>query len=275
MAVYAVGSNTQAGYAQQSGTAQSAAKYNAQQNSATEKAAEKAAEKSAEKTANASAAQAEKSDKFEGTSPTTVNTYQKPTWNGKTASMGNSPSALNIKNELVKNYVQNTLKGEQFTPGSSLGLSAYNAAEATSKGLSEFEYWGSDATSERIFTFAKTLAGGDLATLDKMEAAFNKGYNSAVGQIAKGTGKSKLPEATTNTYDKVTQKFADYRKELQEKAAQSAGDTNKTSDTAKTEDKPQYAWQTEDWRKEKTGVANYTPADSTAAGSGAAASDED
>ena len=214
------------------------------------------------------AAAAENADKFESTSTATSGTYTKPVIDKKTktASMVENKSTLAIKNELVKGYVENTLKFEKYTPGSPLGLSAFNAAEATSKGLSAEEYWGSDATAERIFTFAKTLAGGKLDTLDKMEKAFLKGYNSAVGQITRAVGKAKVPTVTGETYDKVMSKFADYRKELQEKAGLPNTPTDPLNDpsnvaqggTVNGVEKPKYEWQTDEWRKEKTGKDDYS-----------------
>ena len=223
-------------------------------------------------------------DKFENTSAAT-SVYTKPTYNAKTKTQGmpENQSTLAIKNELVKGYVENTLKGVKYTPGSSLGLTAFNAAEATSKGLSAEEYWVSYATSERIFTFAKTLAGGNLDTLDKMEKAFLKGYNSAVGQITKAVGKAKVPTVTGETYDKVINKFADYRKELQDKAGLPNTPSNSVDSpynvaqggTVNGVEKPKYTWQTDAWREEKTGKSDYSyplpDATSAAAGNAAGA----
>lgn len=68
--------------------------------------------------------------------------------------------------------------------------------------ISEDGYWGVDQTSDRIISFAQALAGDDPAMLEKMRAAFEKGY----GQATEAWGKE-LPDLCSKTYDAVMEKF--------------------------------------------------------------------
>ncbi len=66
-------------------------------------------------------------------------------------------------------------------------------------------YWSVDSTSERIFDFATSLAGGNDATMRKMREAVEQGFEAAT----KSWGQN-LPEISTNTLDAVMKKFDDY-----------------------------------------------------------------
>ena len=75
--------------------------------------------------------------------------------------------------------------------------------------ISEDGYWGVDQTSDRIFQMAKALSGGDEEGMNKMLAAFEKGYK----QATKSWGRE-LPDISKQTYDAVQQKFKDYQNSL-------------------------------------------------------------
>ncbi|MFA9377077.1 MAG: hypothetical protein ACERKZ_10040 [Lachnotalea sp.] len=81
-------------------------------------------------------------------------------------------------------------------------------ADAATEEISEDGYWGVNQTSERIFSFAKALTGGDPSKIDAMQEAFVKGYNEAT----KAWGKD-LPEISSKTYDAVMEKFDAWREE--------------------------------------------------------------
>lgn len=72
--------------------------------------------------------------------------------------------------------------------------------------IAEDGYWGVTQTSERIFDFAMALSGGDPEQMDKMKAAFLKGYEKA----EKAWGDS-LPDISKRTYDAVIKKFDEYK----------------------------------------------------------------
>lgn len=78
--------------------------------------------------------------------------------------------------------------------------------------IAEDGYWGVKQTSERIFSFAKALSGGDEATMEKMRKAFEKGF----GQATKSWGKT-LPSISQQTYDAVEKMFDDYTKDSSKK----------------------------------------------------------
>jgi len=73
------------------------------------------------------------------------------------------------------------------------------------KDISESGYWGVSQTSDRIFTFATSLAGGDESKMQKMKEAVEKGFKEAT----KAWGKD-LPGISTDTYDSVMKKFDDW-----------------------------------------------------------------
>ena len=68
--------------------------------------------------------------------------------------------------------------------------------------IAEDGYWGVKQTSERILDFAKTLAGDDQEKLEKMRAAFEKGYAQA-----EKTWGGELPDISKRTFDAVMKGF--------------------------------------------------------------------
>jgi hypothetical protein len=83
--------------------------------------------------------------------------------------------------------------------------------------ISENGYWGVSQTSDRIFSFAIALSGGDEEKMQKMVSAVEKGFSSAT----KAWGK-KLPSITQDTHDAIMKKFDDW--------FSSNGSSAKTSD---------------------------------------------
>jgi hypothetical protein len=86
-------------------------------------------------------------------------------------------------------------------------LEAFNAAEATSK--KHTDYWGVEAVAERLFTFAKTLAGDNDELFDTMKNAFLKGFN-----LASGAAKGRLPDISHQTKARVLELFDGWEKEI-------------------------------------------------------------
>ena len=82
----------------------------------------------------------------------------------------------------------------------------YKVDAATQKkaqeSISENGYWCVKQTSDRIVSFATSLAGNDPKQLEKMRDAFLKGYEKAEKQWG-----GKLPEISQKTYDAVLEKF--------------------------------------------------------------------
>jgi hypothetical protein len=88
--------------------------------------------------------------------------------------------------------------------GNSTIMAAFQAAEATSAKHDDF--WGVEATAERIFTFAASIAGDDEGMLAKMRDAFMKGFRAAEGSSA-GGGRGSLPSISYQTRDRVLEMF--------------------------------------------------------------------
>lgn len=165
---------------------------------------------------------AENTDKFEHSTEGYTPAYTKQTAKKNTDVKTDSAyktaakSVTQMKNEAMKEMVEQTITGQttQKKPssGSLVGdiiSKAYAAAEATSKDSED--YWGAEATAERIFTFAKTLADGNPEMFETMKNAFLTGFSQAEG--VKG-GKGKLPGVCYETYSKVMDKFDKWEKEL-------------------------------------------------------------
>ena len=68
--------------------------------------------------------------------------------------------------------------------------------------IAEDGYWGVKQTSDRIIDFATALTGGDPAQIEKMRAAFEKGY-----KMAEKKWGGELPAISKQTYDAVMEKF--------------------------------------------------------------------
>lgn len=83
------------------------------------------------------------------------------------------------------------------------GLITDKEAIANAKAdIAEDGYWGAEKTSDRILSFATALSGGDKDKMEKMLAAFEKGFK----QATKSWG-SKLPDLCQDTYKAVHDKF--------------------------------------------------------------------
>jgi hypothetical protein len=123
-------------------------------------------------------------------------------------------SARQLKNQAVSEMVSAQVNGQANGVSTKLkfgrspeGLNALRAAEATSAKHSD--YWGVEATAERIFTFAKTLAGGDDSKFQTMKNAFLEGFRQASG--ARG---GNLPSISFQTRDRVLEMFNAWEQEI-------------------------------------------------------------
>ena len=91
--------------------------------------------------------------------------------------------------------------------GGNFSVDAKTRAEAQ-KHIAEDGYWGVEQTSDRIVQFAIGLAGSSPEMLDKMEAAFEKGYAEAEKKWG-----GALPAISQQTRQRVHEKFAELRKQ--------------------------------------------------------------
>lgn len=76
------------------------------------------------------------------------------------------------------------------------------------KDISEDGYWGVAQTSDRIFSFAQALTGGDVSKMKSMVSAVEKGFEEAT----KVWGKD-LPDITKDTHAAIMSKFDAWFKE--------------------------------------------------------------
>lgn len=74
------------------------------------------------------------------------------------------------------------------------------------KEIADDGYWGVEQTSERLFSFAKALAGNDPTKADSMLEALQKGFDEAT----KSWG-GELPELCQKTLEAAKKKLTDWR----------------------------------------------------------------
>lgn len=83
-------------------------------------------------------------------------------------------------------------------------VDAATKAEAQ-QAISEDGYWGVKQTSQRIFDFAKAIAGDDEKMMRKMQNAVEKGFKEA----GKAWGRE-MPSITSETHNAVNELFNGY-----------------------------------------------------------------
>ena len=74
------------------------------------------------------------------------------------------------------------------------------------KEIADDGYWGVEQTSERLFSFAKALAGNDPTKADSMLEALQKGFDEATNQWG-----GELPELCQKTLEAAKKKLTDWR----------------------------------------------------------------
>ncbi|NLL72441.1 MAG: hypothetical protein GX237_02830 [Clostridiales bacterium] len=79
------------------------------------------------------------------------------------------------------------------------------------KDIAEDGYWGVEQTSERLFSFAKALTGGDPSKADEMIRAVKKGF-----KLAEKAWGGKLPKISKDTLDRTISKMEKWRDSVSE-----------------------------------------------------------
>ena len=92
----------------------------------------------------------------------------------------------------------------KFMASGNYTVDAKTKAEAEAA-ISEDGFWGVKQTSQRIFDFAAALAGDDVETMKKMQAAVEKGFEQA-GAAWGG----ELPSICGDTHTAVGKLFDEY-----------------------------------------------------------------
>ena len=106
--------------------------------------------------------------------------------------------------------------------GGNFQVDAKTKAEAQ-KNIAEDGFWGVEQTSDRIVQFAIALAGSSPEMLDKMEAAFEKGYAEAEKKWG-----GALQSISQQTRSRVHEKFEELRKQTKNSATASAQSKEET-----------------------------------------------
>ncbi|MBE5931166.1 MAG: hypothetical protein E7268_08970 [Lachnospiraceae bacterium] len=76
------------------------------------------------------------------------------------------------------------------------------------KDIAEDGYWGVEQTSERLFSFAKAISGGDVSKAETLIAAMEKGFK----QATKSWGDT-LPDICEKTLKAATEKIRNWAKQ--------------------------------------------------------------
>lgn len=79
------------------------------------------------------------------------------------------------------------------------------------KDIAEDGYWGVEQTSERLFSFAKALTGGDPSKADEMIEAVKKGF-----KVAEKAWGGELPQLCKDTLARTISKMEDWRDSIKE-----------------------------------------------------------
>lgn len=76
------------------------------------------------------------------------------------------------------------------------------------KDIAEDGYWGVEQTSERLFSFAKAISGGDVSKAEELIKAMEKGFK----QATKSWGDD-LPDICQKTLESATEKIRNWAKQ--------------------------------------------------------------
>ncbi|MBD5115329.1 MAG: hypothetical protein HDT46_09070 [Ruminococcaceae bacterium] len=132
-------------------------------------------------------------------------------------------SRVAMKNEAFKSMVSDII-------GKQSGL-AFNAimkdADKIQNGTID-DYWSAEQTAQRIYDFARTLAGDDDSKLETLRKAVQTGFKQAGATFSKNTGMSGLPSICQDTYKQVMDKFDDWAKESKGSSTSSSSKSDST-----------------------------------------------
>ncbi len=149
---------------------------------------------------------------YEKSEPATV----KETVKRDTALIEKLKAEAELRTAQLRSLVEKMLlkQGEKFTTLSdafdmieegTITVDDETAKEAARE-VADDGYWGVEQTAERLFSFAKALAGNDPSKADTMLEALQKGFDEAT----KSWGKE-LPEICQKTLETAKKKITDWR----------------------------------------------------------------
>ena len=82
--------------------------------------------------------------------------------------------------------------------------------EDAAKAVGEGGDWSVSAVSDRIFSLAEAMAGGDPDKLQEMRAAVEEGFKQAGATWSDATGLDNMPDITQKTYNELMNRFDAY-----------------------------------------------------------------
>lgn len=143
-------------------------------------------------------------------------TAKKPTTKYDAATIEKMKAEAELKTAQLRSLVEKMLlkQGQKFTTladafdmikEGTIEVDDETAKEAA-KEVADDGYWGVEQTSERMFSFAKALAGNDPAKADSMLEALQNGYDEAAKQWG-----GELPEICRKTLEVTKKKITDWR----------------------------------------------------------------
>lgn len=127
---------------------------------------------------------------------------------------------LDSKFLMLRELVAKTFKEQGISTtidvgeGKTVNLEDLTPDEAA-KLVADDGYWGVEQTSDRIVEFATSLAGGDVALLEKIKEGVVKGF-----EMAKKDFGMELPEISQKTFEAVMRKLDEWS---QQAGAESGG----------------------------------------------------
>ena len=80
-------------------------------------------------------------------------------------------------------------------------------SEDAAKAVADGGEWSVNAVSDRIFSLAEAMAGGDPEKLQQMRAAVEEGFKQAGATWKDATGDDSMPDITKNTYSEIMKRF--------------------------------------------------------------------
>lgn len=148
-------------------------------------------------------------------STTTAAASTEKTYTQDTKTIEKLKAEAEKRTEQLRNLVEKLLlkQGEKFTEATNmyqllregkLEIDPETAAQAKAD-IAEDGYYGVKQTSERLFSFAIALTGGDPGKASEMKEAFIKGYEDA-----KKAWGGELPEICEQTYEATIKKFDEW-----------------------------------------------------------------
>lgn len=173
-------------------------------------------------------------DKFVESETTFTPAYTKKSAGKSHTNTASDNEAATVKVQKPQSFIQ--MKNSAFkamvsdTIGKQSGL-AWNAIMADKTKMDDADYWGADATAQRIFDFAKNLAGDDDEMFQTLKDAVEEGFSQASKSFSKKTGQNGLPSVCNDTYDKVMGMFDNWEKEIAASKETSATTDKSTSKT--------------------------------------------